>query len=214
MLRHGPGQTLPDRDPTRTRREASVVDVIEIPESNRWADFVWPEWVPAEDREAIEKFWGPWHGGPREWVENAAAPYNNAPTGTRVRMWGDVNGHRVVVVGRYVHRWNNIGRVVLDDGSVAYAHGGIVTDERIAAERERRVALVERAERELERLRASVAALDESIREAARKDAEEADGPYPCPGCQSFPGEPHPPYCPDAAIEARAREAQAEAGHA
>lgn len=139
-----------------------MLETIQIPESNQWADFAWPDWIPECDRKLIEEFWS-WHGGPREWVENAAAPYNNAPTGTRVRMWATVDNHRVVVVGRYIHRWNNIGRVVLDDGSVLHAHG-IATDEYIADERKRRVGRVESAERELARLRASLAALEESVR--------------------------------------------------
>lgn len=141
-------------------------DTIEIPESNRWADFVWPDWIPEHDRVLIQDFWSDkWGRGPREWAKDAAAPYNNAPTGTRVRTWVTVDGHRVVVSGRYIHRWNNIGRVVLDDGTVMHAHG-IATDERIATERKRRMELVERAERDLARLRASLTALDESVRAA------------------------------------------------
>ena len=74
---------------------------IEIPETNRWADFVWPDWIPEHDRVLIQDFWSDkWGRGPREWAKDAAAPYNKAPTGTRVRTWVTVDGLRVVVAGR------------------------------------------------------------------------------------------------------------------
>lgn len=139
----------------------ATADIV-IPESNRWADFMWPDWVHADVRELIERFWAEEHGrGPRAWAENATQPYTNeTPTGAIVRMWTDRSGPGSAPrEGRYIHLWNNIGRLLLDEGQCVYA-SGLATDESIAAERERRVKLVEKCERELTRLRERLAALD------------------------------------------------------
>lgn len=77
-----------------------------------WSEFVWPNWVPVKLRENIIES----HSTPAAWERNALAPYNRgAPLGTRGMFWAV--GNTRVVVGRYVHCWNNIGVVILDDAS-------------------------------------------------------------------------------------------------
>lgn len=97
----------------------------------RWADFAWPEWVPAEERAHIESFWlEAWGRGPRAWLRDHV--HQHVPsTGTR-RLWSvDKNGWAKTnkrdagdVWGRYIHCWNNIGRIITDDGRVLMATGG------------------------------------------------------------------------------------------
>lgn len=94
----------------------------------KWASYVWPEWVPLEVRKQVEGFWSDeWNRGPDEWLANTADPYagQGVTLGTRGTFW--VIGHRALVVGRYVHAWNNIGRAVLEDGTFEYVSGGLAT---------------------------------------------------------------------------------------
>lgn len=95
------------------------------PRRASWDTFVWPAWVPAEVRKAVMDFWGPHQGGrgPGDWQENSCptcSPYNYAPAfGEHVSLLiGGTRGD--IATGRYVHCWNNIGRIVRDDGSFAY----------------------------------------------------------------------------------------------
>jgi hypothetical protein len=76
-------------------------------------------------REEVQEFWSDDIGGrgPDGWEANARDPYNHAPElGARVEARGFGAG-QAWVSGRYVHAWNNIGRIVLDDGSVAVVSG-------------------------------------------------------------------------------------------
>lgn len=84
------------------------------PES--WQGYEWPTWVPDKIREQVEAFWGVWGRTPRAWAKDAAD--NNAPAlGDHVRLT-DLGVGVNWVEGRYVHAWNNIGRLVTDDGGV------------------------------------------------------------------------------------------------
>lgn len=81
-----------------------------------WVEVQWPDWVPADVREQIEKFWNH-HGGPRGYEAGMATNYaDNPPFGHE--GWFRSAGGDDLVHGRYVHAWNNIGRVVTDDGTV------------------------------------------------------------------------------------------------
>jgi hypothetical protein len=95
-----------------------------------WSEYRWPNWVPLEVRQQIERFWSDKNGrGPEEWEENATAPYNDgAPLGTQVRRRA-LGGERTVVSGRYVHRWNNIGCVVKADGTHYLVSGTLTAGE-------------------------------------------------------------------------------------
>ena len=98
---------------------------------DRWADYVWPEWVPTEQRAQIESFWlEAWGRGPRAWLRDHVHQHVPA-TGTRRRWSVDKNGWAATskrnvgdIEGRYLHCWNNVGRVITDDGRVLMTSGG------------------------------------------------------------------------------------------
>ena len=99
----------------------------------RWADFAWPEWVPAKVRMEIESFWS-WENykrTPREWAANAVQNGGGIAIGSlvgvdnvtypgskEVRPFNDYRAYRT---GRFVHAWNNMCRVVYEDGTFDYA---------------------------------------------------------------------------------------------
>lgn len=98
-----------------------------------WDDYAWEDWIPLSTREHIEKFWGPKMGrGPYEWLRdhvNQGMPR----TGSRVTVereplgWGSVDKMTppgAGVTGRYVHCWNNIGRLITDEGESIPTGGG------------------------------------------------------------------------------------------
>lgn len=84
-----------------------------------WTGYPWPEWIPHSVRTAIEKFWSPsFARGPAQWLRSAVG--NGAPPlGTVVTLPNGFHAHATLTTGRYVHAWNNIGRIVRDDGTVA-----------------------------------------------------------------------------------------------
>lgn len=125
-----------------------------VPESNLWADFVWPEWVPQRERELVVDFWREsWGRGPKEWLRDVRIQRMPA-LGERVRMFAI--GHRSVVAGRYFHRWNNIGALVADDGTPVTVSSPIVTDEILAAHNERIAARVAKLRAEADTLEGTV----------------------------------------------------------
>jgi protein gp37 len=109
--------------------DAPTLDVSAAPET--WADFAWPDWVPKEQRKLIEDFWSASYSrGPREWLRDHILQHVPA-TGAH-RVWAiDEHGWATVdktatngVIGRYLHLWNNIGRIVTDNGETIGASGG------------------------------------------------------------------------------------------
>lgn len=92
-----------------------------------WTAFPWPDWVPEDQREHIERFWGPCSRRTVQcYARSAKEPYNNAPEmGTRVVILDDTGQPcQEYAEGRYVHAWNNIGRVIHDDGAMSYVSLG------------------------------------------------------------------------------------------
>lgn len=88
-----------------------------------WDDVNWPEWVPQSVRDEIARFWGePSSRTPREYAQQHVTNYADAPPfGSRVFVTPRQAPYRTGLApyeGRYVHAWNNIGRVVMDDGVV------------------------------------------------------------------------------------------------
>jgi len=85
-------------------------------DGNSWDVFPWPDWVPWDLRQSIQSFWFPeWGRGPRQWLESARE--NRMPRfGQQVRMCQLTTDE--LITGRFVHAWNNIGRVVTDKGEV------------------------------------------------------------------------------------------------
>lgn len=99
----------------------------------RWADFTWPEWVPAKVRLEIESFWSweTYKRTPREWAASAVQNEGGIELGSlvgvdnvtyiggkEVRPFNDYRAYRT---GRFVHAWGNMCRVVYDDGTFDYA---------------------------------------------------------------------------------------------
>jgi protein gp37 len=112
---------------------AIVADDFHAAQPATWDGYQWPEWVPAEERRQIEKFWSVQDGrGPRGWIENQRT--NRTPaSGARVGVtlanggWGTVVpalSPLAVKRGRWLHSWNNVGRVITDDGETICASAG------------------------------------------------------------------------------------------
>jgi hypothetical protein len=77
----------------------------------------WPDFVPNEVRKQIEEFWSR-NRTIDDWKKNAEL--NAMPElGQRVRMLS-VGRETRVVEGRFVHAWNNIGRIITDDCMIEY----------------------------------------------------------------------------------------------
>lgn len=89
-------------------------------ERRKWSEFTWPEWVPQSVRDEVQSFWSASSGrGPDEWERNGQDVYNKPPPfGARVRILLACERPDKYVVGRYVHAWNNIGRLIDDNGCV------------------------------------------------------------------------------------------------
>jgi len=80
-----------------------------------WNNFHWPEWVPEKIKKEIEEFHSDaWGRGPASWMEGAER--NKSPLlGDRVRVH-DFQGN--LVIGRFIYAWNNVGRLLSDDGQI------------------------------------------------------------------------------------------------
>lgn len=85
-----------------------------------WAEYTWPDWVPEGVRTPIEEFWSEsWGRGPRTWIRSGQE--QGAPEfGAVVTMRNGFGKDDPMATGRFVHAWNNIGRLVFDDGTFGY----------------------------------------------------------------------------------------------
>jgi protein gp37 len=103
-----------------------------IPTRSPWHDkelpstfdrMLWPDWVPLDVRSQIARFWVH-HGGPAPWLralDGDGSGLRGVPYpafGERVSLIDVSNERRE---GRWVYCWNNIGRIVTDDGSIHVA---------------------------------------------------------------------------------------------
>lgn len=115
-------------------KEAGTVATTAVPtyadmlRFSSWADFPWPEWVPEKQRACIEAFWSEqWRRSPRSYSEASTAECYKAPEmGTRVTVYDRKTSEPASdhPEGRYLHCWNNIGRVIHDDGAISYVSIG------------------------------------------------------------------------------------------
>ena len=97
--------------------------ICEVKATKTWKDFQWPEWVPAKLRKSIEDFWcESWGRGPEEWIRDWTEAHPTVPRLGEVCTLGNLCGDGFST-GRYVHAWNNIGRVVFPDGGIGYVCG-------------------------------------------------------------------------------------------
>lgn len=85
---------------------------------NTWQSHQWEDWIPVEIRKQIKEFWSVDIGrGPKQWKQDEIE--QEAPrTGSIVTLPELISKKKVT--GRYVHCWNNIGRIVHEDGSFSY----------------------------------------------------------------------------------------------
>jgi protein gp37 len=100
----------------------SPVPIEQAPKS--WADWAWPGWVPKQVGDQVEGFWSErWGRGPRAWMRDMVE--QGAPAfGSTVTMDNGFASNAPQVTGRFVHGWNNIGRLALNDGTFAYTSFG------------------------------------------------------------------------------------------
>ncbi len=102
-----------------------IADPSEAPEG--WADFPWPDWIPLPTRDQIESFWSEDYGrGPRAWLRDHVIQ-GMPDTGETITtedlntLARDEKGRRPNITGRYIHAWNNVGRLLREDGQVVFA---------------------------------------------------------------------------------------------
>jgi len=86
-------------------------------DAKSWAEYSWPDWVPERERKLVEDFWSDRNGrGPQDYHRDLRI--QRAPIfGARATLGKLCSSKNEQVTGRFVHRWNNIGVVVLDDGT-------------------------------------------------------------------------------------------------
>lgn len=89
-----------------------------------WAEWTWPEWVPAGIRGPVEEFWlERWGRGPHSWMRDMHE--QDAPAfGATVTLDDGFGRNPAKTTGRFVHAWNNIGRIVHDDRTFSYTSFG------------------------------------------------------------------------------------------
>lgn len=83
--------------------------------NNTFGEYVFEDWVCDEVRKQIIDFWGCFGRTYKDWLDNSNHTYNqNKPKyGENVVV---LRGNELIV-GRYIHAWNNMGRVIKKDGS-------------------------------------------------------------------------------------------------
>lgn len=99
MLRMSPKEAA--RAAERKRREAAEREAA-------WGGFTWDDWVPQKVRDEIERFWGCWGRNPAKWQADVRP--GTPEYGSRVR------DSESFIEGRFIHCWNNMGRIVDDSG--------------------------------------------------------------------------------------------------
>lgn len=84
-----------------------------------WDAYDFPAWVPEPVRGEIRRFWSETCGrSPRSWHANTLDKYNRQPAlGAVVEAESFTHSGLPLLTGRWVPAWNNIGRVVMRDGS-------------------------------------------------------------------------------------------------
>ena len=85
--------------------------IEEAPET--WADWEWDGWVPDDVRAMIEKFWSDFGRKPKHYLRDCLHQ-RSAPYGMRGTVQTTLD--RKLVTGRWIHRWNNMGSIVDDEG--------------------------------------------------------------------------------------------------
>ena len=82
------------------------------------AGWNWPDWVPSKVRAEVESFYV-YHGGRAGWLRSAERN-GAAEFGSVVTMPNGFGPNAEQVTGRFVFAWNNIARLIMDDGTFRY----------------------------------------------------------------------------------------------
>jgi hypothetical protein len=89
-----------------------------------FGDYEFEYWVCEPVRKQIRDFWGCFGRTHKDWLESETAPYNfngYPKRGQRVMVLKqvDVLGNKLYTAktGRFIYCWNNIGRIIMDDGT-------------------------------------------------------------------------------------------------
>lgn len=83
-----------------------------------WDEFPWPDWVPKRVIELIQDFWGPPNRRePKDYLQDCLHQ-GGPPFGMRVCQQDE---GKPDVKGRWIHCWNNIGRIITDEGVAEFA---------------------------------------------------------------------------------------------
>ncbi|MGW4488407.1 DUF5131 family protein [Amycolatopsis sp. NPDC004368] len=109
-------------DLTKWMPPVSPMDPAVAPKT--WAEWTWPGWVPDGIRRPVEEFWMErWGRGPHTWMRDMHE--QGAPAfGATVTLDDGFGPNPSKTSGRFVHAWNNIGRIVHDDGTFSYTSFG------------------------------------------------------------------------------------------
>lgn len=84
-----------------------LAPVSEANAPREWGDFPWPDFVPERVRSQVAEFWSEFGRVPANYARDCHEQ-NSPPIGANLKQ-GDK-------AGRWVHCWNNMGRLVDDDG--------------------------------------------------------------------------------------------------
>lgn len=106
---------------------------------NTFGDYEFEDWVPEKLREHIRDFWGQMGRTSDDWIRDMCngvsdvcyyipqQGFKTPPTGARViylikdydaeKRAGRSERLYRAIEGRYIHAWNNMGRVVHEDGT-------------------------------------------------------------------------------------------------
>lgn len=89
-----------------------------IQDKSLMGDFHWPEWVPETIQKEILRSYTYHHGHFSGWIESATR--NAAPEFGSTVSLPKLASNALCAPGRFVFAWNNIGRVVHEDGTFDY----------------------------------------------------------------------------------------------
>jgi hypothetical protein len=108
---------------------------------NTFGDYKFEEWIPEDQQESIRSFWGWADRTYLDWIENGKSSASDActhgpgPNGFKNPNYGDTadyiirdyklskdNGYDIykIVRGKYFHAWNNMGRLIDENGETHY----------------------------------------------------------------------------------------------
>ncbi len=108
---------------------------------NTFGDYKFDDWVPVQVQESITKFWGCFGRNYKDWLESSKGYVNETcvhgpgPNGFKLPPYGATveyifrdyklskeKGYEVfkIVRGRFIHAWNNMGRLIDEYGETHY----------------------------------------------------------------------------------------------